>query len=262
MNWSNVVPPACATHTLALLEGTAVAAVLSVSILPVWCNAVLLHSAYSVLQLHSHLHFPSYAISMLCGYLQVTVGHFDLWLPPAGTTSCTPGFALLSKYLPYCSFNKINALNILFHKIFLLTSFSLTVFIWWPTGDLLSLLLSLLSHNCVLTVGLSRTTVPKDSVKRLEEASLVLSLQQVLPCGCCEGEVDSYTSLSCNEKCWKAFSISTFSLCESSESNRTWCVPQCCKSPPWVCGGPWKPTYETCDTLTSSKLWWYEPGRA
>lgn len=59
-------------------------------------------------------------------------------------------------------------------------------------------------------------------------------------------------------KMLKAIPIPTCSLSQSSELNHSLCVSQCCISPLRVCGGLCKPTYETRDPLSSSKLWWCE----
>lgn len=122
VNWSNLFLPwlaASATPTLALLEGTAVAAVLSTSILPVWLNAVLWHSApfnitptftSALLQLHD---FDAIWVSWhdsvaFCPLAVLSWNHLMYtWL-------CTS----FQKFVSYCPFNKINAFNIIFHKIF------------------------------------------------------------------------------------------------------------------------------------------------
>lgn len=139
MNWSNLVLSLCSassTHIVPLLEGTAVAAAFSTSILPVWCNLVLSCSAPSMPQ--------------LCSFLCIILWHFAPWIPTAFSRNyflyawfCT-AFQQFESNFP---FNKINALNIIFHKTFCSSAFHWFVLTWWWSGALFSAFISL-TQSC------------------------------------------------------------------------------------------------------------------
>lgn len=140
VNWSNLVLSwwaASSTPIVLLLEGTAVAAALSTSILPVWCIPVLSCSAPSIPQLHS--------------FLYITVWHFAPWLPPAFSRNyflyawfCTAFQQFVSNF----PFNKINALDIIFHKTFCSSPFHWFVLIWWWSEALFSAFITL-TQSCL-----------------------------------------------------------------------------------------------------------------